>query len=1338
MSTSQLSTTLRGGRVDEPEMPSGQLVLQPPPQIQPNEGAAGVAMNAIPMLGSLGSIVLVATLGSTGGGSGISSSTRFIAAGMFLFATLGFIFVQIDRQRKQRQQQVTGSRTEYLRYLSTVRRIAREAADQQRRALTWHHPTPQALPALAEDRGRVWEHGPADPHFLQVRYGLCAQPLALELVPPESAPIDDVDPAAASALHRLLVVHRLQPDLPASIDLRAFDRVEVCGDEERARALARSMICSTVAFQSPESVVLAVLATDETLAHWDWVKWLPHVRSHQQSDAVGPMRMVTTSLADLEALLPPDLSDRPRFGADERPATPHILLVTDGAELPPGNHVVPPDGLHGVTLIDLPSRWGELEDSSRLRLLLEDGKADEQGRVPMLALRVREQSIRAKGDQCDLATAEAFARRLTPLHTASAGQAEQASGEIAGPTDFMDLLGLGDVRRFEPGAAWRPRPARDRLRVPIGLGEGGSLIHLDIKESAQQGMGPHGLVIGATGSGKSEFLRTLVLGLAMTHSPEQLNLVLVDFKGGATFAGMSEMPHVSAVITNLAQELTLVDRMQDALSGEMVRRQELLREAGNFASIRDYEKARVAGEDLVPMPSLFIVVDEFSEMLSAKPEFIDLFVAIGRLGRSLGLHLLLASQRLEEGRLRGLESHLSYRIGLRTFSAQESRAVLGVPDAYELPAVPGLGYLKPDPTSMTRFKAAYVSGPPSGRVRVHRDDGGYVHGILPFTISEVQALTVPDLEPEPVRLPEPAESQETLLDVAVDRMEGHGPAAHQVWLPPLDVPDTLERLMGDLTDDPSLGLVSPGWRALGGLVIPLGTVDRPREQRRDTLTINLSGASGHVAVVGGPRSGKSTMLRTIVTSMSLTTTPLESQFFVLDFGGGTFSPLADLPHVSGVGTRSEPEVVRRIFAEVAGIVDRREAYFRTNGIDSIETYRSRRAQGRADDGYGDVFLVIDGWNTLRSDFDELEMEIQQLASRGLTFGLHVVTGASRWADFRASMRDLFGTRLELRLGDPMDSEIDRKVAALVPSGRPGRGLVQGKLHFLGALPRIDGEPTSDTLGDGVEHLIKQVSAAWTGPAGPKLRLLPDRIDLDRIREVAADTDGARLLLGINEKELAPVGLDPDGEPHLLIFGDGQSGKSAVLRTYIREVMRTRTVKEAQIVVVDYRRSLLGEVPEDYLLNYLTSAAQAQPALKDLASYLESRIPGPDVSPEQLRSRSWWTGAEVFVVVDDYDLVATQQSSPVALLQPLLAQARDVGLHLVVARRSGGASRALYEPVIQSLRDLAMPGLLLSGSRDEGPLLGNVRPSISQPGRGQLVTRDRGREVVQTAWTELAL
>ncbi|KRF16512.1 ATP-binding protein [Nocardioides sp. Soil797] len=1325
-------TTLRSGqRLEPPEVPTGKVEVQAPPELQAREGAGNAMMMAIPMLGSVGSILVVATMSSDNGGN----AKRLIAGGMFLFATIGFIIVQIDRQRKQRQQQLSGSRTEYLRYLATIRDVARNAANKQRSALNWHHPEPSALPSLAEDRIRLWEHTPSDERFLHVRYGLSSQPLSLELVPPESAPIEQVDPAAASALHRLLVVHRVQPNLPASIDLRAFDRIELTGPVETARALARAMICSASAFHHPEHVIVAVLCSDDHLAEWDWLKWLPHSLSAQQGDAVGPRRMVTTSLDDLGAMLPQDLSERPRFGADEGPALPHILLVIDGGHLPPGNHIIPPDGLHGVTLIDLPEQWDELDDPTRLRLDFAN-MPPEDGRQPVTALRVRSEPMKGLADQMDLATAEAFARRLAPLNTVSLGS-DSSGNESTGPTDFMDLLGLGDVFSFETRSAWRQRPARDRLRVPIGVADNGSPVHLDIKESAQQGMGPHGLVIGATGSGKSEFLRTLVLGLSMTHSPEQLNMVLVDFKGGATFAGMSEMPHVSAVITNLAEELTLVDRMQDALSGEMVRRQEMLRAAGNYASIRDYEKARASGEDLPPMPSLFIVVDEFSEMLTAKPEFIDLFVAIGRLGRSLGLHLLLASQRLEEGRLRGLESHLSYRVGLRTFSAVESRTVLGVPDAYELPAVPGLGFLKPDQSTLLRFKAAYVSGPPSGRARIHRDEGGNLRGILPFTIAEVQSLAAIEEDvAEPVSTPQPQQGeQDSLLDIAVDKMIGQGTPAHQVWLPPLDVADTLDSLMGDLAVDPKLGLVSHKWRGLGGLTVPIGIVDRPREQRRDTMTVNLTGAAGHAAIVGGPRTGKSTILRTIVTSMALTTTPLESQFFILDFGGGTFAPLTSLPHVSGVGTRSEPDVVRRIVAEVKGVVDRREAYFRQNGIDSIETYRSRRAQGRADDGYGDVFLVVDGWSTLRSDFDDIEIELQTLAQRGLTFGVHLLVAAGRWADFRAALRDIFGTRLELRLGDPLDSEIDRKVAQLVPTGRPGRGLITGKLHFLSALPRIDGDQDAATLGDGVEDLIRRTTEAWQGPSGPKVRLLPSKVTLERVREQAGDSAARKVLLGINEKELAPVSIDIDAEPHLLVLGDGQSGKSALLRAVVQEIVRTRSPKEAQIISVDYRRSLLGEIPEEYNLDYLTSATQAGPALKDLAEYLTNRLPGPDVTPDQLRARSWWTGADAFVLVDDYDLVATQQGSPVHALAPLLAQAKDTGFHLIVTRRSGGASRAMYDPIIQTIRDLAMPGILLSGNPDEGMLLGNLRPKAQPPGRGRLITRDRGVEALQLAWSE---
>ncbi|MDP9167985.1 MAG: type VII secretion protein EccCa, partial [Actinomycetota bacterium] len=288
------------------------------------------------------------------------------------------------------------------------------------------------------------------------------------------------------------------------------------------------------------------------------------------------------------------------------------------------------------------------------------------------------------------------ARMLAPLRHSPAATSSAAQ--------WADLVGLGGAEHLAVEAAWGPRLGARHLRVPIGRSDDGAPVELDIKEAARGGMGPHGLCVGATGSGKSEFLRTLVLGMIATHPPDALNLVLVDFKGGATFLGFERLHHVAAVVTNLAEEAHLVERMRDALAGEMTRRQRILRGAGRFPNVSDYDAARARGADLSPLPTLFVVVDEFSELLSQHPDFADLFVAIGRLGRSLGIHLLLASQRLDEGRLRGLETHLSYRVCLKTFSASESRAVLGTVDAYDLPGTPGAAWLKTAAGDLMRFQ----------------------------------------------------------------------------------------------------------------------------------------------------------------------------------------------------------------------------------------------------------------------------------------------------------------------------------------------------------------------------------------------------------------------------------------------------------------------------------------------------------------------------------------------------------------------------------------------------------------------------------------------------------
>ncbi|WP_344779170.1 type VII secretion protein EccCa, partial [Microbacterium marinilacus] len=908
--------------------PGGQLVLQPPPELPKPEGTSNTLMMALPMLGSMGSIAFISF--SQGG----DPTRTYLMGGLFLFMALSMVGANIWRQKSQHSQNVLDTRREYLTYLAETRDAVREVARRQRAYSDWMLPEPSSLPFIAEDGSRVWERLPDQTDLLMVRIGTSTQALALDL---EEAPVPalaQLDPVSASAAHRLVLTHEYQPALPHAIDIAAHARIEIAGAEGPSRGLARAMIAHLATFVAPEQLQIGVLASPDNLPYWEWAKWLPHVQSQRERDAVGPARRIGETWADIEGLVG-DVLDRGRFEPGVNPTRPHMLLVTDGVRLPLGHPLGPDEGLLGVTVLDLPSAWDELTDPHTFRLLLDgrptgDDEDDARGTVRLVRRGAAVTTV--VPDRIGIATAEATARRLAPL--LDAPEEEGASTQRMVSAEITDLLGLPDVRDFDPAVAWRPRSPRDRLRVPIGLTSTGQPMILDIKESAQQGMGPHGMLIGATGSGKSEVLRTLVLSLALTHSSEALNFVLIDFKGGATFAGMADMPHVSAVITNLGDDLTLVDRMQDAIQGEMVRRQELLRDAGNFANVADYEKARLGGRtDLAPLPALLIVADEFSELLAAKPEFTELFVAIGRLGRSLQVHLLLSTQRLEEGKLRGLDSHLSYRIGLKTFSGADSRTVIGVPDAFELPGGGGHGILKSDASTLTQFRAAYVSAPPKARRRAARTGGEERVrdiSVQSFTAAPVLAATAPVAEEPESTAAEPVEKRVT-FDIAVERMKGQGPPAHQVWLPPLEVPATFDQLFGDLVADPELGLVSPSWRGSGTLRFPLGIVDRPLEQRRDTLVMDLSGAGGHLAIVGGARSGKSTLARSVLTGLALTHTPAEVQFYVMDFGGGTFTPFAGLAHVSGVAGRNEPDVLRRMYSEVLGIVNAREKYFTANG-----------------------------------------------------------------------------------------------------------------------------------------------------------------------------------------------------------------------------------------------------------------------------------------------------------------------------------------------------------------------------------------------------------------------
>jgi DNA segregation ATPase FtsK/SpoIIIE, S-DNA-T family len=777
----------RGPRRPAPEIPSGDLPIDAPPESpRPVGGRWAHLLMALPLLtGTLATALMFADRGEHNAGP-------YVVGALFGVSSLSMLALSWGSVAgTPRRSETAQARRDYLRHLAALRRRVRQTVVRQRDGLWYRHPDPHQLWSTVAGH-RLWERRPGDADFAVVRVATGPQTLATPLQPPATAPVEDLDPVTADALRRFLDAYCVVPDLPVAVALRGFTRVVLrCPEHaDGAAGIARAIVVQLAVFHAPDELRIAFCVAPSRRVAWEWTKWLPHTQHPDRVDAVGPRRLVADTAAELAELLG-DL------GTD-----PYVVTIVDG---------VAPSG-EGGTVVEVDGAPGP-PDPGTVVLEMVDGR--------LHLTTVDEWAEVGAANALTVAEAEALARRLAPLRLAA---------PVAPSTVDAESIGLGDPYAYDVARGWAPRSDRDRLRVAIGVAADGRPVILDLKESAQDGMGPHGLLIGATGSGKSELLRTIVLGLAATHSSETLNLVLVDFKGGATFAPLDRLPHTAAVITNLAEELPLVDRMTDALNGELVRRQELLRRAGNYASVRDYERARAGGAPLDPLPVLLVVCDEFAELLSAKPDFIDLFVQIGRLGRSLGVHLLLASQRLDEGRLRGLDTHLSYRIGLRTFSALESRAVLGGPDAYELPRSPGHGYLRYGTEPMVRFRAAYVSAP------YRRPGQDATGGVQVFGTYAV---------PLPAPVTEPAQDGggESLLDIVVGRLAGRGVPAHRVWLPPLAASPTVDDLLG--------GARRPAVRAAPGCALAaIGRGGRSPGDRRWAAQREV-----HCGAYGGHRSG---------------------------------------------------------------------------------------------------------------------------------------------------------------------------------------------------------------------------------------------------------------------------------------------------------------------------------------------------------------------------------------------------------------------------------------------------------------------------------------------------
>lgn len=1369
------------------------IVLSTPLSIPPPEGKPWwlivVGVVVVGLLGGMVAMVFASGSHVFGGIGSIFPLFMMVGIMMMMFRGMG------GGQQQMSRPKLDAMRAQFMLMLDMLRETAQESADSMDANYRWFHPAPNTL-AAAVGSPRMWERKPdgKDLNFGVVRVGVGMTRPEVTWGEPQNMPTDiELEPVTGKALQEFGRYQSVVYNLPKMVSLLVEPWYALVGEREQVLGLMRAIICQLAFSHGPDHVQMIVVSSD--LDQWDWVKWLPHFGDSRRHDAAGNARMVYTSVREFAAEQAELFAGRGSFtprhaSSSAQTPTPHTVIIAD-VDDPQWEYVISAEGVDGVTFFDLTgsSMWTDIPE--RKLQFDKTGVIEALPRDRDTWMVIDDKAwFFALTDQVSIAEAEEFAQKLAQWRLAEAY--EEIGQRVAhiGARDILSYYGIDDPGNIDFDSLWASRTdtmGRSRLRAPFGnRSDNGELLFLDMKSLDEGGDGPHGVMSGTTGSGKSTLVRTVIESLMLSHPPEELQFVLADLKGGSAVKPFAGVPHVSRIITDLEEDQALMERFLDALWGEIARRKAICDSAGvddakEYNSVRARMRAR--GQDMAPLPMLVVVIDEFYEWFRIMPTAVDVLDSIGRQGRAYWIHLMMASQTIES-RAEKLMENMGYRLVLKARTAGAAQAA-GVPNAVNLPAQAGLGYFRKSLEDIIRFQAEFlwrdyfqpgvsIDGEEAPAL-VHSID--YIRPQLftnSFTPLEV-SVGGPDIEPvvaqpngevlesddieggededeEGVRTPK-------VGTVIIDQLRKIKFEPYRLWQPPLTQPVAIDDLVNRFLGRP--------WHKEYGsacnLVFPIGIIDRPYKHDQPPWTVDTSGPGANVLILGAGGSGKTTALQTLICSAALTHTPQQVQFYCLAYSSTALTTVSRIPHVGEVAGPTDPYGVRRTVAELLALMRERKRSFLECGIASMEMFRRRKFGGEAgpvpDDGFGDVYLVIDNYRALAEENEVLIEQVNVIINQGPSFGVHVVVTADRESELRPPVRSGFGSRIELRLAAVEDAKLVRSRFAKDVPVKPGRGMVavnyvrldsdpQAGLHTLVARPALGSTPDNVFECDSVVAAVSRLTSAQA----PPVRRLPARFGVEQVRELASrDTrqgvGAGGIAWAISELDLAPVYLNFAENSHLMVTGRRECGRTTTLATIMSEIGRLYAPgassapppapgrPSAQVWLVDPRRQLLTALGSDYVERFAYNLDGVVAMMGELAAALAGREPPPGLSAEELLSRSWWSGPEIFLIVDDIQQLPPGFDSPLHKAVPFVNRAADVGLHVIFTRTFGGWSSAGSDPMLRALHQANAPLLVMDADPDEGFIRGKMKGGPLPRGRGLLMAEDTG-VFVQVAATEV--
>ncbi|WP_104082182.1 FtsK/SpoIIIE domain-containing protein [Cryobacterium sp. Y11] len=1151
----------------------------------------------------------------------------------------------------------------------------------------------EVVDAVRRHGALLWTHRPEHEAFLTARLGLGRVPSRSTLALPGT---NDSLPEYWERLESAAAEFSMIDEVPVLVDWRSSGALGLAGPSATRDGIARGLVLQAVGLHSPAELVITAFTSPASRLGWDWLEWLPHTMSAHSpltgehlADNPGSAQALLARLealveARVEAsvLLRGALTDKNQTDARQPALIPAVLvLIENDAPLDRGRatRLAERGADANVHVIWCAGSLDRLPAVCRTFLVVaaESVPGASSGQV-----RWGEQTIPVQTETLDLATAQRLARALAPVVDVGTPISDDSDLPRAVSYAVLSRVDLID----EPSAVidrWRENnsltvrdgspPVRRKkegtLRALVGH-TGTEPFHLDLRAQ-----GPHALVGGTTGAGKSEFLQSWVLGMAAAHSPDRVAFLFVDYKGGAAFADCVGLPHTVGLVTDLSPHL--VRRALTSLRAELRYREHLL----NRKSAKDLVSLEKTGDPETP-PSLLIIVDEFAALATEVPEFVDGVVDVAQRGRSLGLHLILATQRPAGVIKDNLRANTNLRIALRMADAEDSNDILGTPQAAHFdPSIPGRGAAKTGPGRIAAFQTGYAGGwttKTPTRPRIDLQQLNFGSGL---------AWEVPEVDVAEVRDPGPTDIARMVTTITAAASQAAVPPPRKPWLDELAAVYDFMEQPHPRTDERLL----------------LGVIDDPATQSQPAMFYEPD-RDGNMAVFGAGGSGKSAALRLLAIAAAVTSNGGPIQVYGLDFGAGGLRMLEDLPHVGAIISGDDGERVVRLLRTLRDLVDDRAVRYAEVRAGTIGEYRklaNRPAEPR-------ILLLVDGIGAFREAYEFASTSqwftvFAQIAADGRQLGVHVVMTGDRPNAIPSSISSTVQKRLVLRqateddymlLGAPKD--------VLSVTSPPGRGIIDGnevQLAVLGASSNLAVQSRE------VQRLAASMRRQSPLEA-PRIGRLPEHVSLLLLPETDAQ---GRAAIGLADDTLAAIGVEQRGT--FIISGPPGSGRTTALATLVAAL--GRSPQHPQIALFAPRRTALSGAAAGRL------GTDGSDGFVLVADTIDAVVTAASRLTERIEAGSFTVGQLAVVLEGVTDFTGTDAEHPLAQLVKAAARAE---LFVVGEAESSTWSQAytLAGPFKSGRRGLLLVPGEMDGDMLLGTPLGRLKRSEFPPGRGFLI------------------